>query len=73
MNFSPDPLDPLEMNVSFPYMARGRQRDLRTWANILGDKQPVSLLQVSLDEENETGQKLTQMAEKVDAKAAGAR
>jgi len=45
---------------------------LRTWANILGDKQAVSLLQETLDEEKETDQKLTQMAEKVNLKAAAA-
>jgi len=45
---------------------------LRTWANILGEKQAVSLLQETLDEEKETDQKLTQMAEKVNVKAAAA-
>jgi len=45
---------------------------LRTWARILGDKQAVSLLQETLDEEKETDQKLTQLAEKVNVKAAAA-
>jgi ferritin-like metal-binding protein YciE len=45
---------------------------LRTRANILGDKQTVSLLQETLDEEKETDQKLTQMAERVNVKAADA-
>jgi ferritin-like metal-binding protein YciE len=45
---------------------------LRTWAKILGDKQAVSLLQETLDEEKETDQKLTQLAEKVNVKAAAA-
>jgi ferritin-like metal-binding protein YciE len=45
---------------------------LRTRANILGDKQAVSLLQETLDEEKETDQKLTQMAERVNVKAAAA-
>ena len=45
---------------------------LRTWANTLGQKRAVSLLQQTLDEEKETDQKLTQMAEKVNVKAAAA-
>jgi ferritin-like metal-binding protein YciE len=45
---------------------------LRTWANVLGEKQAVSLLQETLDEEKETDQKLTQLAEKVNVKAAAA-
>ena len=45
---------------------------LRTWANILGEKQAVSSLQETLDEEKEADRKLTQMAEKVNVKAAAA-
>jgi ferritin-like metal-binding protein YciE len=46
---------------------------LRTYANILGDKKAASLLQETLDEEKETDQKLTRLAEKINIKAAAAR
>jgi ferritin-like metal-binding protein YciE len=45
---------------------------LRTWAKIIGEKEAVSLLQETLDEEKQTDQKLTQLAEKVNVKAAAA-
>ena len=46
---------------------------LRTYANILGDKEAASLLQETLDEEKETDRKLTGLAEKINIKAAAAR
>jgi ferritin-like metal-binding protein YciE len=46
---------------------------LRTYDNILGDKKAASLLQETLDEEKETDQKLTRLAEKINIKAAAAR
>ena len=46
---------------------------LRTYANILGDNEAASLLQETLDEEKETDQKLTGLAEKINIKAAAAR
>jgi ferritin-like metal-binding protein YciE len=46
---------------------------LRTYANILGDKKAASLLQETLDEEKETDQNLTRLAEKINIKAAAAR
>ena len=45
---------------------------LRTYANILGDKEAASLLQETLDEEKATDQKLTGLAEKINIKAAAA-
>jgi len=45
---------------------------LRTWANTLGQKQAVSLLQETLDEEKETDQKLNKLAENINVKAAAA-
>jgi len=45
---------------------------LRTYANILGDKEAASLLQETLDEEKATDQKLTGLAEKINVKAAAA-
>jgi ferritin-like metal-binding protein YciE len=45
---------------------------VRTWANILGQKQAVSLLQETLDEEKETDQKLNRLAENINIKAAAA-
>lgn len=46
---------------------------LRTYANILGDKKAASLLQETLDEEKQTDQKLTNLAEKINIRAAAAR
>ena len=46
---------------------------VRTYANILGDKKAASLLQETLDEEKETDQKLTGLAEGINVKAAAAR
>ena len=46
---------------------------VRTYANILGDKNAASLLQETLDEEKETDQKLTGLAEGINVKAAAAR
>jgi ferritin-like metal-binding protein YciE len=46
---------------------------LRTYANILGEHEASSLLQETLDEEKETDQKLTSLAEKINIKAAAAR
>lgn len=46
---------------------------LRTYANILGEKKAASLLQETLDEEKETDQKLTHLAEKINIRAAAAR
>lgn len=46
---------------------------LRTYANILGEKKAASLLQETLNEEKETDQKLTNLAEKINIRAAAAR
>lgn len=46
---------------------------LRTYANILGDTKAAALLQETLDEEKETDQKLTNLAEKINVKASAAR
>jgi ferritin-like metal-binding protein YciE len=46
---------------------------VRTYANILGDKKAASLLQETLNEEKETDQKLTTLAESINIKAAAAR
>src|SRR4051812_48155960 len=43
---------------------------VRTFANILGDREAVSLLESTLDEEKETDQKLTKMAEQINLEAA---
>ncbi len=45
---------------------------VRTYAKILGQKQAVSLLQETLEEERETDQKLTKLAENINVKAAAA-
>jgi ferritin-like metal-binding protein YciE len=42
---------------------------LRTWANLLGEEEAVSLLEETLNEEKETDQKLTQLAESVNPEA----
>lgn len=44
---------------------------LRTYASILGDQEAVSLLEATLDEEKETDQKLTGLAENINVQAAG--
>ena len=44
----------------------------RIYANILGDNKAASLLQETLDEEKETDLKLTDLAEKINVKAAAA-
>jgi ferritin-like metal-binding protein YciE len=46
---------------------------VRTYANILGEKKAASLLQETLDEEKETDQTLTTLAESINIKAAAAR
>ena len=46
---------------------------LRTYANILGDKKAASLLQETLNEEKETDEKLTGLAESINVRAAAAR
>lgn len=38
---------------------------VRTWANLLGNKQAATLLQQTLDEEEQTDQKLSELAERV--------
>jgi ferritin-like metal-binding protein YciE len=45
----------------------------RTYANILGEKKAASLLQQTLNEEKETDQNLTTLAESINIKAAAAR
>lgn len=46
---------------------------VRTWARLLGNTKAATLLQQTLDEEGQTDQKLSQIAERiVNAKAAGA-
>src|ERR1700681_387102 len=44
---------------------------VRTYANILGEKEAVSLLEETLEEEKETDQKLTELAERINVEAAG--
>lgn len=45
---------------------------LRTWANLLGHQEAASLLQQTLNEEEQTDKKLTQLAEKIiNVQAAG--
>ncbi len=46
---------------------------LRTFANILGEKKASKLLEETLDEEKETDQKLTTLAESINVKSAAAR
>jgi|SRR5690348_3043198 ferritin-like metal-binding protein YciE len=46
---------------------------LRTYANILGENEAASMLQKTLDEEKQTDEKLTSLAEKINTKAAAAR
>jgi ferritin-like metal-binding protein YciE len=43
---------------------------VRTFANILGDREAVSLLESTLEEEKETDQKLTQLSEHINLEAA---
>lgn len=45
---------------------------VRTYANILGQTQAASLLEETLEEERETDQKLTHLAENINVKAAAA-
>ena len=42
---------------------------VRTFAELLGDKEAVNLLQQTLDEEKETDEKLTELAKQVNAQA----
>jgi ferritin-like metal-binding protein YciE len=42
---------------------------LRTWANLLGQQEAVSLLEETLSEEKETDQKLTELAENINPEA----
>jgi len=44
---------------------------VRTYANILEEREAVSLLEKTLEEEKETDQKLTELAEGINAQAAG--
>jgi ferritin-like metal-binding protein YciE len=44
---------------------------VRTYANLLGDQNAVSLLEKTLQEEKETDQKLTELAEGINLDAAG--
>lgn len=44
---------------------------VRTFAELLGEEEHVSLLQQTLTEEKETDEKLTQLAEQINAKAEG--
>jgi ferritin-like metal-binding protein YciE len=44
---------------------------VRTYANILGEDEAASLLEETLEEEKETDQKLTQLAEQINVEAAG--
>ena len=48
-------------------------RTARTYANIPGERKATSLLQETLEEEKETGQRLTGLAETIDVRAAAAR
>jgi ferritin-like metal-binding protein YciE len=43
---------------------------VRTYANLLGDRQAVSLLETTLQEEKKTDQKLTELAEEINLEAA---
>lgn len=43
---------------------------VRTYANILGEEEAASLLEETLEEEKETDQKLTQLAEQINVEAA---
>jgi ferritin-like metal-binding protein YciE len=44
---------------------------VRTYANILGEDEAASLLEETLEEEKETDQKLTELAEQINVQAAG--
>jgi ferritin-like metal-binding protein YciE len=44
---------------------------VRTYATILEEQEAVSLLEKTLEEEKETDQKLTELAENINAEAAG--
>jgi ferritin-like metal-binding protein YciE len=44
---------------------------VRTYASILGEQKAVSLLEKTLEEEKETDQKLTELAESINIEAAG--
>jgi ferritin-like metal-binding protein YciE len=44
---------------------------VRTYAKILGEDEAASLLQQTLEEEKETNEKLTELAEKINVEAAG--
>jgi ferritin-like metal-binding protein YciE len=44
---------------------------VRTYANLLGEQEAVSLLEKTLQEEKETDQKLTELAEDINMEAAG--
>jgi ferritin-like metal-binding protein YciE len=44
---------------------------VRTYANILGEQNAVSLLEQTLNEEKETDEKLTELAENINTDAAG--
>ncbi len=44
---------------------------VKTYAALLGDEEAVGLLEQTLNEEKETDQKLTQLAEKINVEAAG--
>ncbi|MEI4861281.1 DUF892 family protein, partial [Klebsiella pneumoniae] len=41
----------------------------RTWADLLGENEASALLEKTLEEEKETDQKLTQLAEKINVQA----
>jgi ferritin-like metal-binding protein YciE len=43
---------------------------VRTFAELLGENEHVSLLEQTLEEEKETDQKLTQLAEEINSQAA---
>jgi ferritin-like metal-binding protein YciE len=45
---------------------------VKTWAGILGENEAQNLLQQTLDEEKETDQKLTELAEDINVEAASA-
>ncbi len=42
---------------------------VRTWANLLGEREAEALLQQTLDEEKETDQKLTELSQKINVEA----
>lgn len=42
---------------------------VRTWANLLGEKEAEALLQQTLDEEKETDQKLTELSQDINVEA----